>query len=153
MFKSPKKNILRFMQFLSYNPLQNLNKKADYIPPTQAICLPFPNIIVLKYWIKVRTKFSWSNSKLQVSVITVKVIVKSPTSSISVDSCWQMWHSVATLVPLLVCSFPQQESWDSILWSPSQLQLYSFLFQCLWSTHDTLGSSEGLVSHLQLCPL
>ena len=32
-------------------------------------------------------------------------------------------------------------------------QLYSFLFQCLGSIYDLLGSSKGLASLLQLCPL
>ena len=38
---------------------------------------------------------------------------------------------------------------SNILGSPRQLQCYSFLFQCLGSTHDLLGSSKGLGSHLQ----
>jgi hypothetical protein len=40
----------------------------------------------------------------------------------------------------------------NILGSPRPLQCYSFLFQCLGSTLN-LGSSKGLASLLQLCPL
>jgi len=63
----------------------------------------------------------------------------------------------ATKFFLPISSFPQQIALSSgisyILGYPRQLQYYSFLFQCLGSTHHLLGSSQGLASLLQLCPL
>ena len=60
------------------------------------------------------------------------------------------------LVPLPVSRFPQQivhgSGISNILGSPRKIQCYSFLFQCLGSTHNLLGFSKGLVSLLQHCP-
>ena len=119
------------------------------------------NIIARKCWTKARLKTSRANSKLHVYMSNIKVLFRSPTPFILVDCSW---HSAATKFVLLGWyqlpfkrSFPQQVSHgydiSNILGSPRQLQLYTFLFQCLGSTNDLLSSSKGLGSHLQLCPL
>jgi hypothetical protein len=61
------------------------------------------------------------------------------------------------LVALTVSIFSQQLDHDSGIMnnmrSPRQFHYYSFLFQCVESTYDIMGSSKGLASPLQLCPL
>jgi hypothetical protein len=68
----------------------------------------------------------------------------------------------ATYLFLLGClysvrSFSQQIDhgfgFSNILGSPRQLLCYSFLFQCLGSTHDLWSPPKELASLLQLCPL
>ena len=100
-----------------------------------------------------------NSMSLCVFMSNVEVLVRSPTPIILVD-CWlQTWHSAATnffspvliLLPVSSCSWQVSHlsSIFNILGSPSQIQLYSFLFQCLGSTHALQSSSKGLVSLLQ----
>ena len=94
---------------------------------------------------KARQKISWANSKFCISMTDIKAVFRSPLLFIFVD-CTKLLSP--ELVSLPVSSFPQQISHGSdisnILRSPRQLQLYTFLFQWLRSTHDLLGSSMGL---------
>jgi hypothetical protein len=59
------------------------------------------------------------------------------------------------LDPLSFSSFLQKVSHGSgishIWGSPRQSQHFSFLFQCLGSTHNLLGSSKGHISNSGLC--
>jgi hypothetical protein len=103
---------------------------------------------------KARQETSWANSKLCIS--------KSSQSSLQISSSFFIFVESNKLlspglVPLPISSILQQISYGSgiskILGSSRQLQCYSFLFQCLGSTHDLLDSSKGLASLLQLCTL
>ena len=66
-------------------------------------------------------------------------------------------HNKFLLLGLGPCHIITQVSRGSdisnILEYPKQFQLYSFLFQHLGPIHDLMGFSDGLGSHLQLCPL
>lgn len=128
----------------------------------QDIHSQFQNISERNYWTKARPKTSWSNSKLYVSMFNAKVVFRTLAPFILVDCCWQIWHSAVTNFILLswfhslLATFLGRYPMALIsltLWYPRHLLCYSFLFQCLRSTHDFLGSSKGRVPLLQLCPL
>ena len=95
---------------------------------------------------------NWENSK-HLHVWCQSGLQNSTLSFIFVD-CNKL--TSPGLVPLPAGSFPQKV-WLShgifnIFESPRQFQCYSFLFQCLGSTHNLLGLFKGLVSHIQgLC--
>jgi hypothetical protein len=100
-------------------------------------------------------EISWANANLCISMSDVKAVFRYPKPFSSLLTATIFFLLGWSQLP--IHSFPQENSHDSdisnILGSPRKLNFYSFLFQCLRSTHDPLGSSKGLLSLLQLCPL
>jgi hypothetical protein len=96
--------------------------------------------------------------KLCISMADVKVVFRPPTPFPSLLTVKKKKFFLLDWFHSLLAAFHTQQIADdsgilNILGYPMQLQCYSFLFQCLESIHDLLGSSKGLASFLQLCPL
>lgn len=155
MFKSPKFKISSEIHIITslQSPIKLKLKSRSHASNLTGYILLLQIVIVRKYWTKARPKLwtlylhAWCQSTLQISNSFHLCWLLSADLTFSSNKR----HALG-LVPLPVSCIPQQVSHGSdisnILGYPRQLQLYSFLFQSLGSTHNVLVSSKGLASLL-----
>ena len=143
------KSILRFMQSLNCNPMKVKlkKKKTNHILPTYTL---LSQNVGREHSEEILDQSKTENQLGKLQTLNLHVWCSTPFSFVGCNNVFLLGWLHSLLAPLL-SRYPRDGS--NILGYSRKLQLYSFLFQCLGSTYDLLGSSKGLGSHLQLCPL